>query len=36
VRLAVGPDYAACLPIRGIRHGGGDEAMRVRVAIQPG
>lgn len=35
VRLAVGPDYAACLPIRGIRHGGGKEAMRVSVAIQP-
>lgn len=35
VRLAVGPDYAACLPIRGIRHGGGNEAMRVSVAIQP-
>jgi transglutaminase-like putative cysteine protease len=35
VRLAVGPDYAACLPIRGIRHGGGQEAMRVSVAIRP-
>jgi transglutaminase-like putative cysteine protease len=35
VRLAVGPDYAACLPIRGIRHGGGEEAMRVSVAIRP-
>jgi len=35
VRLAVGPDYAACLPIRGIRHGGGNEAMRVSVAIHP-
>ena len=35
VRLAVGPDYAACLPIRGVRHGGGDEAMRVRVDIRP-
>ncbi|HJV61569.1 MAG TPA: transglutaminase family protein [Albitalea sp.] len=34
VRLAVGPDYAACLPIRGIRHGGGDEAMRVSVEIR--
>ncbi|HEX6362846.1 MAG TPA: transglutaminase family protein, partial [Albitalea sp.] len=33
VRLAVGPDYAACLPIRGVRHGGGREAMRVRVDI---
>jgi len=35
VRLAVGPDYAACLPIRGVRHGGGEEAMRVRVEIRP-
>jgi len=35
VRLAVGPDYAACLPIRGVRHGGGDEAMRVHVEIGP-
>jgi len=35
VRLAVGPDYAACLPIRGVRHGGGDEAMRVSVEIRP-
>jgi transglutaminase-like putative cysteine protease len=36
VRLAVGPDYAACLPIRGVRHGGGKEAMRVNVAIRAG
>lgn len=36
VRLAVGPDYAACLPIRGVRHGGGREAMRVNVAIRAG
>ena len=36
VRLAVGPDYAACLPIRGIRHGGGKEAMRVSVDIRSG
>jgi transglutaminase-like putative cysteine protease len=35
VRLAVGPDYAACLPIRGVRHGGGHEAMRVKVEIRP-
>ncbi len=35
VRLAVGPDYAACLPIRGVRYGGGDESMRVRVDIRP-
>jgi transglutaminase-like putative cysteine protease len=35
VRLAIGPDYAACLPIRGVRSGGGDESMRVRVDIKP-
>ena len=33
VRLAVGPDYAACAPVRGVREGGGDETMRVRVLI---
>ena len=33
VRLAVGPDYAACPPIRGIREGGGDESMRVNIRI---
>lgn len=35
VRLAVGPDYAACSPVRGVREGGGDETMRVRIHIQP-
>jgi transglutaminase-like putative cysteine protease len=35
VRLAVGPDYAACAPVRGVREGGGDESMRVRVRIEP-
>lgn len=34
VRLAVGPDYAACPPIRGVRAGGGDEGMHVHVAIE--
>jgi transglutaminase-like putative cysteine protease len=33
VRLAVGPDYAACAPVRGVREGGGDELMRVRVRV---
>lgn len=33
VRIAVGPDYAACSPIRGVREGGGSESMRVRIAI---
>ncbi len=35
VRLAVGPDYAACPPIRGVRAGGGHESMRVSVRIRP-
>jgi transglutaminase-like putative cysteine protease len=35
VRLAVGLDYAACSPIRGVREGGGDETMRVRIDIRP-
>jgi transglutaminase-like putative cysteine protease len=34
VRLAVGLDYRACSPIRGIREGGGDETMRVRIHIR--
>jgi len=33
VRLAVGPDYTACAPVRGVREGGGDETMRVDVRI---
>lgn len=33
VRLAVGPDYAACAPVRGVREGGGDETMHVDVRI---
>jgi transglutaminase-like putative cysteine protease len=36
VRLAVGPDYAACAPVRGVREGGGDETMRVHVRIGVG
>lgn len=35
VRLAVGPDYAACPPIKGVRMGGGDETMQVQVEIRP-
>jgi transglutaminase-like putative cysteine protease len=34
VRLAVGLDYAACPPIKGIRQGGGKESMQVDVAIE--
>lgn len=33
VRLAVGPDYTACAPVRGVREGGGKEAMRVQLRI---
>ena len=34
VRLAVGLDYSTCSPIRGVREGGGDESMRVRIDIR--
>lgn len=34
VRLAVGPDYAACSPVRGVREGGGDETMHVHIDIR--
>lgn len=33
VRLAVGPDYLACAPIRGVRRGGGTEAMEINVTV---
>lgn len=33
VRLAVGPDYLSCAPIRGVRRGGGTEAMEVKVSV---
>lgn len=33
VRLAVGPDYAGCAPIKGVRQGGGKEKMVVKVEI---
>jgi transglutaminase-like putative cysteine protease len=32
-RLAVGRDYLDAGPIRGVRHGGGDEALRVAVNV---
>lgn len=35
VRLAAASDYAACLPLRGLRHGGGDEELSVQVHIAP-
>jgi transglutaminase-like putative cysteine protease len=33
VRLAVGPDYQSCAPVRGIRRGGGGEDMGVKVTV---
>ncbi len=35
-RLAVGRDYLDAAPIRGMRRGGGGEAMDVSVAVMPG
>jgi transglutaminase-like putative cysteine protease len=34
-RLAVGRDYASAGPVRGVRIGGGDESLEVRVNIRP-
>ncbi|MDX1484148.1 MAG: transglutaminase family protein [Alphaproteobacteria bacterium] len=33
VRLAVGPDYSYCAPVRGVRRGGGEESMEVQVSV---
>lgn len=35
VVVAVGPDYAACPPVRGVRSGGGAETMEVSLRITP-
>lgn len=35
VRLAVGRDYESAAPVRGVRMGGGDEIMTVKVSIAP-
>lgn len=35
-RLAVGRDYLDACPVRGVRRGGGEEAMQVAVQIQGG
>jgi len=32
-RLATGRDYASAAPVRGMRHGGGEESMAVRVSV---
>lgn len=35
VRLAMGTDYNACPPIKGVRQGGGEESMTVAITIEP-
>lgn len=35
VRLAVGRDYSAASPVRGVRTGGGSESMNVKVIVKP-
>lgn len=35
VRLAAGTDYVSCAPVRGVRRGGGEETLSVRVTIEP-
>lgn len=35
IRLAVGTDYTACPPIKGVRQGGGEESMTVKISIDP-
>ena len=35
VRLAMGTDYNACPPIKGVRQGGGLESMTVKITIEP-
>lgn len=35
VRLAMGTDYNACPPIKGVRQGGGEETMTVDITIKP-
>lgn len=35
VRLAMGTDYNACPPIKGVRQGGGEESMTVDITICP-
>jgi transglutaminase-like putative cysteine protease len=35
VRLAMGTDYNACPPIKGVRQGGGEESMTVDITIVP-
>lgn len=34
-RLAIGRDYESAAPVRGVRHGGGEESLSVRVDVSP-
>ena len=34
IRLAIGGDYNACPPAKGVRQGGGDESMTVNITIE--
>jgi transglutaminase-like putative cysteine protease len=35
IRLAMGGDYSACPPAKGVRRGGGEESMTVTITIEP-
>ncbi|MEO6018305.1 MAG: transglutaminase family protein [Polaromonas sp.] len=35
IRLAMGTDYNACPPAKGVRQGGGQESMTVTITIEP-
>ncbi len=35
IRLAMGTDYNACPPAKGVRQGGGEESMTVVITIEP-
>ena len=35
IRLAMGGDYNACPPAKGVRRGGGEESMTVAITIEP-
>ena len=35
VRLAMGGDYNGCPPAKGVRQGGGEESMTVKITIEP-
>ncbi|RZI41451.1 transglutaminase family protein [Herbaspirillum sp. HC18] len=34
-RLAIGRDYDSAAPVRGVRHGGGEESLSVHVGVSP-